>query len=512
MILNVVDSDDITRKPALVSSLQSLSYICPQVNSNSTTSNEPHSEAPIAYETLTSYLLSMEREIMTVQVEEEEEGRTNLLGRHRKRKREVRLTKSIATDYDSSSDDGDVIPAGTTKRLLCCFHGVVTNDGKDQSEFQVINLSNGRCFGRWRSIKRKRNRKIKSAPRVAAVFPRLTMGRFPASTSLGVMGTTLCCVGGDFSRDFFLLEAAKEDQVWQKGPPMLEYRSCPCVLAFGSNHLFVFGGCSTEPSPLSSSRAAWAHHLVSWAEVYDKTKEEWTHLPPLPSGIPPPIGGRDTIFASVLDGGEDSKLILVSWGDSFCKYDPTSHTWFCFHPSDLGLPTMITLDSVTIGSTVYSFVRSSGCLYAYDFEKRISFGGPLQCRNVKNLLKEWSLDRDLILLPFPKASDDDNGEHHLCFAWCRDVPRLPRRSPYLLSSKPSFIDYTYLFFVKVRVCKFTSPWISLSTGYLDAFVVHGGCCPINHPFRLRDAVLMVGDWDEVEGLEELSPYGVNRSN
>lgn len=43
MVLNelyaqVADSDDVTRKPALVSWLQSLSYICSQANSSSTTS------------------------------------------------------------------------------------------------------------------------------------------------------------------------------------------------------------------------------------------------------------------------------------------------------------------------------------------------------------------------------------------------------------------------------------------------------------------------------------------
>lgn len=300
------------------------------------------------------------------------------------------------------------------------------------------------------------------------------------------MGTTLCCVGGDFSRDFFLLEAAEEDQVWQRGPPMLEYRSCPRVLAIGSNQLFVFGGCSTEPSPSSLSRAAWAHHLASWAEVYDKTKEEWTHLPPLPWGIAPPIGGRDTIFASIAIGGEDSRLILVIWGDSCCKYDPTSHTWLQSYPSNPQLPPMLTPNSVAIGSTVYSFERSNGCLYAYDFETGTIFGGPIQCLNVKNLLDAWALDCDLILFP---DSDDDNGEHHLYFAWCKKVTR-PRHFHRLLSDPPSFIDYTDLHFVKVHVCKFTSSRKSLLTGYLEAFVVDGGACPINHPFRLRDAVLM----------------------
>ncbi|KAF7145987.1 hypothetical protein RHSIM_Rhsim04G0029600 [Rhododendron simsii] len=150
---------------------------------------------------------------------------------------------------------------------------------------------------------------------VAAVIPRLTMGRFPSSTSFAALGTTICRVRGD-SSDLFLCDAIKHDELSRKGPSMLEHKVCPLVVAIGSK-LIVFGGYST------TSRRA------SLAEVYDMSTNEWTYLPPWPPHLTPPMGTSRKSFsvAAITVGGDESKQIIVGgWGQMFCTYQMSTQT------------------------------------------------------------------------------------------------------------------------------------------------------------------------------------------
>ncbi|XP_058211217.1 uncharacterized protein LOC131323442 [Rhododendron vialii] len=363
-------------------------------------------------------------------------------------------------------------------RLLCC-RGVVVNDGIEQVEHHVLNLTgDGSFYGRWRSTSGHPDRR-----HMAAVIPRLTMARYPGSTSFAALGTTFCCVGGD-SPDLFLFDAAQHDQSWRRGPSMLEHRVCPRVVAIGNN-LFVFGGCS------ATSRRA------SWAEVYYMSTDKWTYLPPLPPHLTPSTGaGRKSFFAvAITVGGDESKQIVVGgWGQMFCTYQLSTQTWSCPH-FDPELVSYFTPDSVAIGSTLYSFSRSESCFLAYDFDSQTMFGGALCGRGAQKCLDTWtsSLCEGLLVLP---EDDGDDGSVHLLFVWSKEKLRFLPSSSW---DPPTPATRTYLHCTRVRVSKVTSSR-NVQSSYLDASIVSSWSLSIGHSFQLQDALFM----DAVEGLEELS--------
>ncbi|KAG5551404.1 hypothetical protein RHGRI_009730 [Rhododendron griersonianum] len=355
-------------------------------------------------------------------------------------------------------------------RLLCC-RGVVVNDGLEQAEHHVLNLTgDGSFYGRWRLSRRDCHRR-----HVAPVIPRLTMARYPGSTSFAALGTTICCVGGD-STDLFLFDAAQHDQSWRRGPSMLEHRVCPRVVAIGNN-LFVFGGCS------ATSRRA------SWAEVYDTSTNEWTHLPPLPPHLTPPTGiGRKSFFAvAITVGGDESKQIAVGgWGQMFCTYQLSTQTWSCPH-FDPGLVSYFTPDSVAIGSTLYSFSRSESCFLAYDFDSQTMFGGALRGRGAQKWLDTWTSSRcdGLLLLP---EDDGDDGSAHLLLYWSVEtLGFLPSssRDP----TSPATRTHIYCTRVQVSKVKVTGSQ-NIQSGYLDASVVSSWSFKIGHSFQLQDALFI----------------------
>lgn len=82
--------------------------------------------------------------------------------------------------------------------------------------------------------------------------------------------------------------------------------------------LFVSGGC------LTTSRH------VSCEEIYDKSTNEWTYLPPLAPHFMPPTGTRQIFSFAVaitIGRGESKQIVVGGQGRMLCTYMTSTQTW-----------------------------------------------------------------------------------------------------------------------------------------------------------------------------------------